>query len=197
MRHILAAFVSSLLLVSCAHAAEPRAKTEVLKELGEWKVCGPASGLALYGESGPSGGLWDLEEALEREVGGAASRGVIVSFAATWCPNCVKGLQVLERLAPEAKKAHVEIVVVMIPQFTTSIASFMEGFGLTLPALKDKFGTFYKRWTGGSLNPARLPYTFVVNSAQQLVGIYGSEGADFEAVMRQALGDGDQRCRRK
>jgi len=197
MRSMLVAVVSSLLLLSGAHAAEPGAKTEALQELGDWKVCGPASGLALYGESGPSGGLWDLEESLGQEVGGAPSRGVIVSFAATWCPNCVKGLQALERLAPEAKKAHVEIVVVMIPQFTTSIAAFMKGIGVTLPALKDKFGTFYKRWTGGSLNPARLPYTFVINSAQQLVGIYGSEGADFEAVMRQALEDGEQRCRRK
>ncbi len=197
MRFILLALLASFLFVSVAHAAAPGSKTEVLKELGDWKVCGPASGLALYGESGPSGGLWDLEEALDGQVGGASSRGVVVSFAATWCPNCVKGLQILEGLAPEAEKAHVELVVVMIPQFTTSIAAFMKGNGVTLPALKDKFGTFYKRWTGGSLNPARLPYTFVINSAQQIVGIYGSEGADFEAVMRQALKDVDQRCRRK
>jgi len=197
MRIILVALLSSLILATGVHAAEPGAKTEQLQAIGEWKVCGPSSGLALYGEEGPSGGLWVLEEALEHEVGGAPSRGVILTFASTSCPPCVNGLKVLQRLAPEAKKAHVEIVVVMIPPFPQSIAAFFQEHGVTVPALKDKFGTFYARWTGEKLDNARLPRTFMVNNAQQIVGIYGSEGADFEDVMRQGLREIDQRCRRQ
>ena len=109
----------------------------------------------------------------------------------------MNGLKVLQRLAPEAKKAHVEIVVVMIPPFPQSIAAFFQEHGVTVPALKDKFGTFYARWTGEKLDNARLPRTFMVNNAQQIVGIYGSEGADFEDVMRQGLREIDQRCRRQ
>ncbi len=165
----------------------PPTRTKVLKTVGRTALCSPAPGLSGWRLDGKT--LWSLARVLEDRK--APVRGVVVSFFATWCAPCRAGLKALQRLEPYARRRGIAIVVVAVPPFPADldVAPYLKGLGVTLPAIRDKFGGIRDQWLAQGRKAAKvaLPRTVLINDARQLVAAFGIEGRDFGAVLRSAI----------
>ena len=172
------------LLVVClgatAHAGD--GKTKSLKTVGKYKLCDAGPGLAGWLEGGRE--IWSLARAIDRHK----KSGVLISFYATWCVPCRQGLPMLQALAPQLKKRNVDLILVAVPPFDGDVTEFLSGIGVTLPTIRDKFGSILQQWlhkTRGAGAKTLLPRTVLVNDLQQIVAIFGEEGPDFAEVVLQ------------
>ena len=163
-----------------AWANEATAKTEVLSTTGPVKVGGKAPRFA-----GWTGGNEVIRlDRLLRPPGGEPSAGLVVSFFATWCKPCERGLPALSAVAGELAEARVPILLVAVGERTQRFAPFLKGLGVDLLAVEDRFGKISQRY--GVLSKdgeGKLPRTFVLDADGIVTTILGQEGADFGALL--------------
>lgn len=171
--------------------------TQVLSQVGKHKVCDSAPGLAGWLLRDRT--VWSLSKVLDGERGKPGARGIVVSFFATWCKPCKKGLPILQALAPELKEAGVPVVLVAVPPFAgQSVLGFLDGIEVRLPTIKDKFGGILKQWLLGrdeASDALKLPRTVVLNDTQQVVAVFGEEGPDFAERLRDKVKTVGKACR--
>ena len=170
-------------------------KTEILKTIGRHKRCASAPGLAGWLVRNRT--VWSLENVLDGKQGGPA-KGVIISFFATWCEPCKKGLPILQQAQADAAAAGVPMILVAVPEFTMDVVPFLDAIGVKIPTIKDKFGGILKQWLLGRKQGAdnlTLPRTVLVNDTQQIARIYGMEGADFGAKIVEDAKNVSKLCR--
>ena len=154
--------------------------TEILHTIGRHKRCDAAPGLAGWLVRNRT--VWSLGNVLDGKKASPA-KGVLISFFGTWCEPCEKGLPMLQAARAQAEAAGVPMVLVAVPPFDgQKIVPFLDGLGVTIPTVKDKFGGILKQWLLGKKagqGKLHLPRTVLVNDLQQIVQIYGTEGEDF------------------
>jgi thiol-disulfide isomerase/thioredoxin len=85
-------------------------------------------------------------------------RALVAHFWATWCPECVKELPTLERLAPRCAPHGVRIVAVNVGESLEAIERFRAEHGIALPMLRDPKGRAWRSLAARGL-PANLVWT--------------------------------------
>lgn len=169
-------FIGCLLLASGASAQE---LSRVAMGNGSVKVAHAAptfAGWNLDGEQVSSRRLW----------GSAQSPGqgpVVVSFFATWCEPCKRGLPAIQRLARLKSDKGVSVVLVAFQQSADEIKAWLAEQKIALPTLPDPHGKVSARY---GVDTA-LPRTFVIDATGVVRTIFVEEGKDFERMLSLAL----------
>ena len=85
---------------------------------------------------------------------------VIVSFYASWCPNCIEELKLLNKVKPN-KLANVEVVAVT-DESLTELSTFKDqkGYPFTFLKLNNAFG---------NIGIASIPTTYLLNTKGEIV----------------------------
>lgn len=182
-----------LLAAVVVQAKPPPAKTVELDRLGVTKRCDRAPGL--MGWLARERRVFGVAKLLKRDP---LARAVVVSFFATWCKPCREGLQQLQRAAPELRTRGGRVLLVAVPPFDEGDppGAWLDGLGVRLPAIHDKFGALTERWLherrGMAAATVTLPRTVVLNRNGRLVAVFGQEGADFPVRLQQAVERADK-----
>lgn len=91
-------------------------------------------------------------------------RGLLLSFAASYCAPCKKELADLARAEPEWRKAGLATAVVVIDTEPAGIeamrAFLLDQLALPFPVLSDRFGILARRYRAEA-----LPYVVLIDSA--------------------------------
>ena len=149
------------------------------------------SGPVKPGAAAPSFGGWDLDE---RTVLTLASlrrppAPLLLTFGASWCTACAKGLPKLQAFAD--KHHDVRLVLIDVEPDAAKARAFATRYGLARSAVLDKFGAVAARY-GLSMEAdgerkTSLPRTFLLDSEGRVRAIYAEEGDDFEATIEGDL----------
>ena len=170
--------------------------TQILESIGQHKRCDAAPGLAGWLVRNRT--VWSLGNVLDGKKNSPA-KGVLISFFGTWCEPCKKGLPMLQAARAQAEAAGVPMVLVAVPPFDgKEIVPFLDDLSVTIPTVKDKFGGILKQWLLGKKagqGKLVLPRTVLVNDLQQIVQIYGTEGADFSEKLVEDAKNVSKLCR--
>ncbi|MEN9800851.1 MAG: hypothetical protein RL653_4548 [Pseudomonadota bacterium] len=111
-----------------------------------------------------------------------AGQAVVVSFFASWCKPCQKGLPVLQKLNDELK-GRASVVLVAFGHDRDEVKAYLEGKDITLPVVLD---TYKKQSQKFGVDTA-LPRTFVVDAGGKLVAAFECEGPDFAEQLKAAV----------
>ena len=114
-----------------------------------------AEGHPLLGKEAPqfrlktsTGKSFSLDKALERGV-------VVLDFWATWCPPCVAGLPVLDRVVSETEGA--ELFAVNLREDADTVNRFLKQKKIQAPSLMDTTGE-----VGGAYHARSIPQTVII-----------------------------------
>ncbi len=112
---------------------------------------------------------------LELREGEAA---LIVHFWASWCPECVKELPALERIAALCAGV-VTVVTVNVGESLEAAEAFRSRHGLAFPLLRDPEGRLWRRFARG------LPANLIRTREDQSVVTGPYEGAQWEQRLHE------------
>jgi peroxiredoxin len=93
------------------------------------------------GEAAPDFELMSLEGETIR-LGQFRGQPILLTFGATWCPDCLKEAPIMEEL----HKAHPELVLLLVDskESPAVVQQFADEFGITYPILLDRDGAVMK-----------------------------------------------------
>jgi len=185
-----------LIAIEPASVFAKNRKTEMLTRMGETKICQRTPGLAGWLLGGKQ--IWSLERVLSNKTDSRAVQAIVVGFFGTWCEPCRKGLKLLQKEAERTERQKVVFILVAIPPFDKPVGKYLKSINVTLPTIKDKFGAIWERWTKrrtDKMYSENLPRTAIINSEQMLIGAFGTEGRDYETVIRSALKNLSSQCK--
>ena len=118
-----------------------------------------------------TGKSFSLDKALERGV-------VVLDFWATWCPPCVKGLPVLDKVVSETEGA--ELFAVNLREDADKVNRFLKDKNIQAPSLMDTTGE-----VGGAYHARSIPQTVIILPNGQVHTIH--VGAAPEKRIREDL----------
>ncbi len=157
------------------------------------------SGEAKLGAPAPPFGGWSIRgrdvlslDALLKSTAGGPTRAVLVSFFATWCKPCREGLPVVAAVAKELAPEGLRTVLVATGEGGDEVVKFLDGLGVDLPTLGDKFDAVSKRYgitqaAQGTSVSKQVPRTFVIDAQGNVRLIVSLEGADFRELLVQTI----------
>lgn len=148
----------------------------------------PGNGVVEVGGRAPPLSSWDTGNALVRLseiLRQGDTRGVLVSFYASWCSECPKGLRMLEEEKKRLEEAGVRVLLVNHGEDVPTIEAHRTRMKLTLPVVTDEF-----KEIGRSYGVRFLPASFLVGQDGKVRAIYTYEGKDFvERILRDATAE--------
>lgn len=168
----------SLALALCASSPALAEECAVSRSVN---VHGPLK----VGQAAPEFGGWLPSNELfssTRYMKERAGQAVVVSFFASWCKPCEKGLPVLQKLNDDLK-GRASVVLVAFGHDRDEVKGYLEGKGVTLPVVLD---TYQKQATKFGVDQA-LPRTFVVGPDGKLAAAFECEGPDFAEQLKAAV----------
>ena len=177
---LLVALALSVTSGAPARSAHP-AKSRTVETLGPVRV----------GEKLPTFAGWDsegdrisLREVLDPPRGrGEKPEALVVSFFATWCGPCRKGLPVIQKVNDERASDGVQTILVAFGEDEKKVRPFLKEMGLSLPTVLDTYVKIAERL---GVTEA-LPRTFVVDRSGVTRTIFDIEGNDFEDRLNEAV----------
>lgn len=116
-----------------------------------------------------------------------ATKGVVISFFATWCAPCKKELPVLQQLWEAYEKDGLRIVVVSIDkekEALDSLSAFIAELGLTYPVVSDRFNLLARRYLGTTTS---LPSLFITDGDGVIKSIHQSYDDDAGVLLEKEL----------
>ena len=134
------------------------------------------------GKKMPSFGGWTVQNNMwsSREIfrEKPPPNAVVVSYFATWCEPCKKGLPILWETTQETKT---ELILVAVESDTAKVEKYLEGLAIPAVTVMDKFNKIAMRHgvipDGENIS---LPKTFLLDQSQIVRFIYTVEGDDFK-----------------
>jgi len=139
-----------------------------------------SSGRAIVGEPAPWFSGWDRDNqvvTLEKLLADPETRGVTLTFFATWCAPCKRGLKMLKDFQKRLEEAGIRVVVVDFGEAEAKATAYVDALGLPFTLVTDRHG----RMRGVYLEVERpeLPRTVVVGRDGRIAAVFGEEGADY------------------
>jgi thiol-disulfide isomerase/thioredoxin len=108
-------------------------------------------------------------------------RALLAHFWASWCPECVKELPLLQRFAPRCAARGVRIVAVNVGETPEQVERYRAEHGLELPVLRDPKGAAWRR-----LAPRGLPANAVfAGDAEPRVAVGPRDEAAWLRALRE------------
>jgi peroxiredoxin len=156
--------------------AEPKTKTKTVFHDGNVKVGQPMptfAGWTLKGE------IWSLSRILKKDKT-KNREPLVISFFATWCEPCRKGMPALR---DALRDTGANSVLIAYGQSEEKVVPFLEEFGLKSTVLCDEFLKISSR-VGVTKS---LPRTYVINPDGKVTAIFVQEGNDFRAALKRAI----------
>jgi len=153
-----------------------------------------SNGPVTVGEVLPTFGGWGLggERISSRDFLGAAaknpSNALVVSFFASWCEPCKKGLPLIDKVVRESDSQGYQALLIAFGEGSSKVEPFLDGLGLKYPTLLDEM----KAVSGRLGVTSQLPVTYVIDGGGVVRTIFLSEGTDFEERFRVAMRDASQ-----
>ena len=149
-------------------------------------------GPVAVGEPFPTFRGWTLDDESygSRDLlsGSPPPKAAVVSYFATWCAPCRKGLPHIAAAVSSDPEVAGVLISLDGPGDGQKIAPFLEGIGVATPTLWDKFRTIAQRHglvSGGET--IAIPKTFVLDGSGTVHAIFSEEGGDFPARLADAL----------
>ena len=152
-------------------------------------------------EEAPSFGGWRLDskrlltlgELLLHQAGepGAEKRALVVTFFATWCPQCKPGARVVDRLVGALEERGARAVFIATGERGAKPLKWLTALGVSRDALGDPFFSIAERYgvaTAGG-GEASLPKTFVLDGRGRVRAIYEDSTGDFCGHLLRTLSE--------
>ena len=120
--------------------------------------------------------------------GAPPPKAAVVSYFATWCAPCRKGLPHIEKIVASDPQVNGVLISLDGPDDEHKIAPFLAGLGVSMPTLWDKFRTIAQRH--GLVSDGEtlaIPKTFVLEGDGTVHAIFAEEGDDFAARLSAAV----------
>ena len=137
------------------------------------------------GKPMPSFGGWTIDNTLfsSKRIFSKKTppKAVLVSYFASWCAPCKKGLPVLHAVAEDSQ---IELILVALESDERKVKSFLKELQIDPLTIMDKHRKIAERHgvvQGGKT--ASIPKTFLVDSNLIVRKIYKIEGDDFKQVL--------------
>ena len=172
--------ISQFVVALCLTGASP-----VLAEECAVSKSVDAHGPVKVGQPAPEFGGWLPDSTLfssTRFMKDHPGQTLVVSFFATWCKPCQKGLPVLQKVNDDLKGT-ASVVLVAFGHDAAEVKAYMEGKAITLPVVLD---TYEKQAKKFGVDKA-LPRTFVIDSSGKLQAAFECEGADFAERIKETV----------
>jgi len=137
----------------------------------------PSTGVVEVGGKAPVLSSWDLENnvvRLSKILEEPDTRAVLVSFYASWCRECPKGLAMLGRDRERLSGAGVRVLLVNYGEGTETVQAHRQREKIVLPVVTDEF-----KEIGAAYGVRLLPVSFLVGPDWTVKAIYTYEGVDF------------------
>jgi len=153
-------------------------ETLTAQELGDVKV---SESFPNFGGDDISGNYLSSKSVIKEH------KVVIVSYFATWCTACKKGMPIIEELV----QSNDEVAAIYIDYAESDVAEvtqFVKDLNIQSAVVMDKFKTFAKKhgvYIDG--DTVELPKTFVVGQDGKLHKIYVTEGSDFKEELTKTV----------
>ncbi len=136
-------------------------------------AAGPGDAAALEGKPAPA---FELEGLDGKKVKLEDLKGsvVVLDFWATWCPPCVKGMPILDKVAKERKDKGLKVYAINVEEDKETIEAFMKERKLELSVLLDPEGE-----TGKAYGASAIPETVIIGKdgtvKKVMVGLHPEE----------------------
>ncbi len=113
---------------------------------------------------------------------------IIISYVATWCAPCKKGVPHIEALAQADPKIKALYISIDTPNSEKKLEAFVRELDIKSPVVWDKYHSIAKRHgvikqeqskTKPVSSSGSVPKTFILDEAGNVLSIFVEEGADF------------------
>jgi thiol-disulfide isomerase/thioredoxin len=113
-----------------------------------------------------------------------ATRGMILSFFASYCEPCKRELPVMNRLVDEFEKKGIKIVIVGFNEDFNKFSGLLDELKVDKPViLSDLYGK-----TGQKYGVTHLPMTFFISADGKVNDMIRGELTNIESVLREKAG---------
>lgn len=174
-----------LFLLACLHVTPVASASDLPATSRLVQTHGPV----VVGQPMPSFAGWNLAGDMVRPSdllkppGQTPASALVVSMFTTWCAPCRVGMPVVDSVAVEGDSP-VRTLFVAVGQNKDEVTPFTKELGVKSITLPDP----YKKLSARLGVDKEVPRTFVVNGAGIVTHIFEVEGADFEARLKEAVG---------
>ena len=108
-------------------------------------------------------------------------RPMLLSYFATWCEPCIKGIPIMEKVA---KEENIDLILISIDEKESLVKRFLKKHGFKALTIVDTYKEIAKRHgviQGDTTNS--IPKTFLVDNKNIVRVIYTKEGSNFETLL--------------
>jgi peroxiredoxin len=148
------------------------------------------SGAAKVGAEAPPFGGWSVDERTVVTLDSLRRppAPMLLTFGASWCSACAKGLPRLRTLAAAHR---VRVVLLDVEPDAAKARAFARRFGFEGSTVLDKFGAIAAKYglsvEADDERKTSLPRTFLLDAEGLVRAIYGEEGDDLERAVETDL----------
>jgi|GEM_PF-2248170 len=175
-RRMRAVLLAGAIALGTAASARAESPSRTVAEEGPIRVGAPAPTFAGWDLGQRMVSLRDLLDSPRRP----SSAPVVISYFATWCEPCKKGLPAVAKVQRETGA---RTLLVAVGQRADEFRGWLQEQRIELPAIADPFMKISERW---GVDKA-LPRTFVLDAKGTVRAIFVLEGDDFEDALREAI----------
>jgi thiol-disulfide isomerase/thioredoxin len=143
--------------------------------------CGQ-SGTAIAGRKAPWFSGWTVDNKvfnIKKPFEDPDVKLLAVSFFATWCVPCKKGIDMLCSGAEKLKQAGIYVVLVDVGEEELIVKKYVDEYKISLPVVVDKFEKAKEIYLQKVGEKVSIPKTIIIDREGKIKAIFCREGDDY------------------